>query len=169
MKYNSIKSSSMKSNSTIFDFSVIDLDNKKVSLEKYRLNNPILIVNVASLWGLADRNYKELELLFNKYPSLMVLGFPSEQFGKQEYKTNQEIKDYLKKKKITFPVFGKIDVNGKNEDPLYTYLKSSVSRFFGKEIPWNFSKFLIVNGKPVKRYAPPQNPLSFEDEIKKYL
>lgn len=99
----------------------------------------------------------------------MVLGFPSEQFGKQEYKTNQEIKDYLKKKKITFPVFGKIDVNGKNEDPLYTYLKSSVSRFFGKEIPWNFSKFLIVNGKPVKRYAPPQNPLSFEDEIKKYL
>ena len=169
MKVNSISYKTGKSNSTIFDFTVSDLNNKKVSLEKYRLNNPIIVVNVASLWGLATRNYKELQILYEKYPNLTVLGFPSDQFGKQEYKTNKEIKDFLKKQKITFPVFGKIDVNGENEHPLYTFLKQKVSRFGGKDIPWNYTKFLVVNGKPVKRYAPPQFPLSFEDEIKKYV
>ncbi len=154
-----------KSNSTIFDFTVTDLDNKKISLEKYRLNNPIIVVNVASLWGLAARNYRELQILYEKYPNLTVLGFPSDQFGKQEYKTNQEIRNFLKKQKVTFPVFGKIDVNGKDEDPLYTFLKK-ISR--GKDIPWNYTKFLVVNGKPIKRYSPTQSPLSFEDEIKKY-
>ena len=169
MKYNSYKTNLLKSNNTIFNFDVLDLNNKKVSLEDFRMYDPIIVVNVASKWGLATRNYKELEILYRKYPKLGVLAFPCDQFGNQEYKTNEEIKNFIKKQNISFPVFGKIDVNGSNEEPLYSYLKNNSSKFFGKDIPWNYTKFLVVNGRPVKRYAPPQNPLSFEDDIKKYL
>ena len=98
-----------------------------------------------------------------------ILAFPSDQFGNQEYKNTKEIKDFLKKQDITFPVFGKIDVNGKNEDPLYTFIKNNSPRTFVKDIPWNYTKFLIVNGRPIKKYLPQTNPLSFESDIVKYL
>ncbi len=96
-----------------------------------------------------------------------ILAFPSGQFGDQEYKSSKEIKEFIKNKNVTFPVFGKIDVNGKNEHPIYTYLKSKKGGIIGKDISWNYTKFLCVNGIPVKRYGPQSNPLSFEKEIKK--
>ena len=99
----------------------------------------------------------------------MILGFPCNQFGGQEPKSNSEIQNYLLKKNVTFPVFSKIDVNGTNEEPLYSFLKNKQKGFFSKDITWNFTKFLCINGIPVKRYGPQQNPLSFEKDIKNYL
>ena len=99
----------------------------------------------------------------------MILGFPCNQFGGQEPKSNIEIQEYIRRKNVTFPVLGKIDVNGKNEEPLYRFLKNKKSGLFSKDISWNFTKFLCVNGVPVERYGPQRNPLSFEDDIKRYL
>lgn len=96
----------------------------------------------------------------------MILGFPCNQFGNQEPKSNKEIQEFVKNKKITFPVFSKIEVNGKNEEPLYTYLKENKSSFlFGKDIKWNFTKFLCKDGIPIERFGPQENPLSFENKI----
>tara|TARA_X000000950_G_scaffold284464_1_gene387657 strand:- start:1323 stop:1658 length:336 start_codon:yes stop_codon:yes gene_type:complete len=110
-----------------------------------------------------------LEILNKRYPNLGILAFPSDQFGDQEYKTNDEIKEFIRKKNITFPVFGKIDVNGKNEHPLYSFLKKKKPGIIGKDIPWNYTKFLCDKGVPVKRFGPQDSPLSFEKEIKKLL
>lgn len=98
-----------------------------------------------------------------------MLAFPSDQFGDQEYKSNDEIKEFIKNKNVTFPVFGKIDVNGKNEHPLYTFLKNKKPGAISKDIPWNYTKFLCDKGLPVKRFGPQSNPLSFEKEIKKLM
>ena len=154
---------------SLHDFIVSDLDNKEVNLKKFKDMNPIIVVNVASLWGLASRNYEELEILNKRYPNLGILAFPSDQFGDQEYKTNDEIKEFIRKKNVTFPVFGKIDVNGKNEHPLYSFLKKKKPGIIGKDIPWNYTKFLCDKGVPVKRFGPQDSPLSFEKEIKKLL
>tara|TARA_B100001175_G_C19502002_1_gene638645 strand:+ start:1881 stop:2183 length:303 start_codon:yes stop_codon:yes gene_type:complete len=100
---------------------------------------------------------------------LIVLGFPSNQFGNQEPKSNKEIQEFVKNKNVTFPVFAKIDVNGSKEDPLYTYLKNKKRGFLSKDITWNYTKFLCIDGVPVKRYGPQENPKSFENDIKKYI
>jgi len=154
----------------IFDFSIKDATGNLVKLSDYNKNNPILIVNVATYWGLTERNYSELQNLYERYKNqgFIVLGFPCNQFGNQERDSNKEIQQFLKKKGITFPVFGKIDVNGQNQDPLYKYLKNKKSDFLGKDIKWNFTKFMCHQGVPVKRYGPQTNPLSFEDDIKNF-
>ena len=155
-----------KNYKNIFDYTVKDCNNKDINLNIYKNYKNILIVNVASYWGLTNKNYQELELLYKKYDNLMVLGFPCNQFGNQEPKSNKEIQEFVKNKKITFPVFSKIDVNGKNEEPLYTYLKESKSSFFfGKDIKWNFTKFLCKDGIPIERFGPQENPFSFENKI----
>ena len=166
---NLIKNNNIKN---IFDFVVKDANGKLIKLSDYNENNPILIVNVATYWGLAERNYSEMQNLYQRYKDkgFMILGFPCNQFGNQERDSNQEIQKFLKDKGITFPVFGKIDVNGKNQDPLYKYLKSQKKDFFfGEDIKWNFTKFLCDKGVPIKRYGPQVNPYSFEDDIKKLL
>jgi glutathione peroxidase len=99
----------------------------------------------------------------------MILGFPCNQFGNQEPKTNEEIQKFIRNKNVRFPIFGKIDVNGKNEDPLYSYLKNNIKGILGKNITWNFTKFLCIYGIPVERYGPKDNPKSFEKTIKDYL
>ena len=151
---------------TIYDFSVKDANNSLVSLNNYK-SNVALVVNVASYWGLTNRNYEELQYLYKKYNSkgFVVIGFPSNQFGNQEPKSNKEIQEFAKEKGATFPIFGKIDVNGKNADPLYNFLKRSKRGFLKEDISWNFTKFLCVNGVPVKRYGPQENPKSFESDI----
>ena len=80
-------------------------------------------------------------------------------------RSNVEIQEFAKGKGATFPVLGKLEVNGPNESPLYTYLKSKQGGFMGSAIKWNFGKFLCRNGVPVKRYAPTDSPLSFEQDI----
>ena len=112
---------------------------------------------------------KDREDRQKKYEDLIVLGFPSNQFGNQEPKSNKEIQEFVKNKNVTFPVFAKIDVNGSKEDPLYTYLKNKKRGFLSKDITWNYTKFLCIDGVPVKRYGPQENPKSFENDIKKYI
>ena len=146
---------------TLYDFSVNDNANNSVSLEKYR-GKTLLIVNTASKCGFTPQ-YDGLEDLQKKYSEkeFSVLAFPCNQFGNQEPGSNEEIQEFCSINfQTSFPVMGKIDVNGKNADPLYDFLKSEKKGLLGsKAIKWNFTKFLInIEGVPVNRYAPSTTP-----------
>jgi len=107
-------------------------------------------------------------VLYERYASrgFEILAFPCNQFGGQEPGTNAEIQAFAKARGATYPVFGKIDVNGAEADPVYKWLKSQASEALGDGIKWNFAKFLLNGeGKVVKRYGPPASPLSFEADI----
>lgn len=101
---------------------------------------------------------------------LQILAFPCNQFGKQEPGTPEEIKAFVKKFNVEFPLFEKADVNGSHTRPVFGYLKSQLAGSFGSFIKWNFTKFLIDRtGKPVARYGPKDAPFSFEQEIQALL
>ena len=156
----------------ITDFVVKDINLVDIDLSIYD-GKTLLIVNVASECGLTF-HYEGLQELYNEYNSqgLEILAFPCNQFGAQEPGTNDEIKFFCTEKyNVTFPIFNKIDVNGPNEDPLYTFLKSSKRGFLGyKPIEWNFAKFLISgNGDVIKRYLPSTKPNKIEKKIAKLL
>ena len=156
----------------ITDFVVKDINLVDVDLSIYD-GKTLLIVNVASECGLTF-HYEGLQELYNEYNSqgLEILAFPCNQFGAQEPGTNDEIKSFCTEKfNVTFPIFNKIDVNGPNEDPLFTFLKSSKRGFLGyKPIEWNFAKFLINgNGDVIKRYLPSTKPKKIEKKIAKLL
>ncbi len=118
----------------------------------------LLIVNTASQCGFTPQ-YKGLEALYKKMHArgLEVLGFPCNQFGAQEPGSEEEIESFCEVNYgVTFPLFAKIDVNGKNAAPLYEYLKKAKPGLLGSEaIKWNFTKFLVDRkGNVVERYAP---------------
>ena len=156
----------------ITDFVVKDNNLDAVDLSIYD-GKTLLIVNVASECGLTY-HYEGLQELYNEFNShgLEILAFPSKQFGAQEPGSNDEIKFFCTEKyNVTFPLFNKIDVNGPNEDPLYTFLKDSKRGFLGyKPIEWNFAKFLInADGEVVKRFLPSTKPNKIEKKISKLL
>lgn len=156
----------------IYDFKVKDAQGKDVDLSQYR-GKTVLIVNVASQCGFTPQ-YTGLEALYKKYQDrgLVILGFPCNQFGAQEPGSNQEIQQFCELNySVTFPVLGKIDVNGKNTAPVYEYLKSSAPGILGSEaIKWNFTKFLIgPDGKIIHRYAPQTKPEDIASDIEKAL
>ena len=156
----------------ITDFVVKDINLVDIDLSIYD-GKALLIVNVASECGLTF-HYEGLQELYNEYNSqgLEILAFPCNQFGAQEPGTNDEIKSFCSEKyNVTFPIFNKIDVNGPNEDPLFTFLKSSKRGFLGyKPIEWNFAKFLINgDGDVIKRYLPSTKPNKIEKKIAKLL
>ena len=162
---------------SIFEFNV-SKNNTIVPLTLYKEKRVILIVNVASEWGLTKRNYENLQRLQTTYygNSFTILAFPCNQFGNQEPKNNEEIRRFVKENyQISFPIFDKINVNGNEEILLYTYLKNNCkyeaffSNFFSKSIKWNFTKFLCVDGIPVKRYEPLDSFSKIENDIKYYL
>jgi len=99
------------------------------------------------------------------------LGFPCNQFGKQEPGTNLEIKQFAQfGYNVTFKLFSKIDVNGANAHPLWLFLRSQLTGILGSSIKWNFTKFLVDrNGKPLKRFGPPTAPFEFETDIQNLL
>jgi len=136
----------------IYTFKVEDSKGNLVDLSTYK-GKTLLIVNVASKCGFT-KQYTPLEALYEKYKDkgLVILGFPCNQFAGQEPGTNEEIQAFCSLKyNVTFPVFGKIEVNGKDAHPLYVYLKDQTG---GGAISWNFNKFLLdKSGKIVKRYA----------------
>ena len=157
---------------SIYDFSVKDINSKDVSMSKYK-NKVLLIVNVASKCGFTSQ-YEGLENLYKKYKNenFMILGFPSNQFSNQEPGTNKEIQEFCSLTYgVDFDMFSKVDVNGENEIPLYTYLKKEASGVLGtKSIKWNFTKFLVdKNGKVVDRFGSTTKPEDIEDDIKKLL
>jgi glutathione peroxidase len=156
----------------LYNFKIHSADGKEFNLEQLK-GQVVLIVNVASKCGFTPQ-YKGLEELFQKYKDkgFMILGFPCNQFGAQEPGTNEEIQTFCEiNYGVTFPVLGKIDVNGSAEAPLYTWLKSSAPGLLGTEaIKWNFTKFLVgKDGKVVKRYAPQADPKSMVDDIEKLI
>lgn len=159
-------------NSTIYPFLVKTSDFQDKSLADYQ-NKVLLIVNTASKCGFTPQ-YEELQSLYEKYGSeqFEVLAFPCNQFAGQEPGNNEEIINFCQLNyKVTFPVFSKIDVNGKNTAPLFAYLKSQCPGILGiGAIKWNFTKFLVdKKGVVVKRYAPMTPPSKIAQDIEKYI
>ena len=157
---------------SIYDFKVKDINSNEISMSKYK-DKVLLIVNVASKCGFTGQ-YEGLENLYKKYKNedFMILGFPSNQFSNQEPGSNAEIKEFCTLTYgVDFDMFAKVDVNGENEIPLYTYLKKEASGILGTEgIKWNFTKFLVnKEGKVVDRFGSTTTPASIEDDIKKLL
>ncbi|KAE8077178.1 hypothetical protein FH972_015767 [Carpinus fangiana] len=167
-------SSSMAEDSSksIYDFTVKDIRGNDVSLSEYG-GKVLLVVNVASKCGLTQANYKELNVLYEKYKSqgFEILAFPCNQFAGQEPGNNEEIQEVVCTIfKAEFPIFDKIEVNGKNAAPIYKFLKSQKGGIFGDGIKWNFTKFLVnKEGKVVERYAPTTSPLKIEKDIQNLL
>ena len=133
----------------------------------------LLVVNVASKCGFTPQ-YEGLEALQRKYEAkgFTVLGFPCNQFGAQEPGDAEEIASFCKLTyDVSFPLLGKIDVNGPNAAPVYRHLKSEAPGLLGSEaIKWNFTKFLVDRGgKVVKRYAPQTKPEDIERDIEALL
>jgi len=150
-----------------YDFEALDIAGNNVSMSEYK-DKVVLIVNTASACGLTPQ-YEGLEALYKKYQDkgLIILGFPCNQFGAQEPGDEKSISEgCLLNYGVTFKMFSKIDVNGKDAHPLYVYLKDGLSGLLTDAIKWNFSKFLInKDGKPIKRYAPTTTPESLEKDI----
>jgi len=157
---------------TIADFAATLPDGEKVSLAD-RLGKVVLVVNTASKCGFTPQ-YEGLEALWRKYGDrgFEVIAFPCNQFGKQEPGSADEIASFCDVNfGLSFPLMGKIDVNGADADPLYDWLKAEAPGVFGsKGIKWNFTKFLIGrDGKVVRRYAPTDKPASLEKDIEALL
>ena len=156
---------------SFYDFSAKNMRGQEVSMEEYK-GKVILIVNTASKCGLTPQ-FKGLEELYQEYKGrgFEILGFPCNQFAKQDSGTNEEIHEFCQLNYgVTFTMFEKIDVNKKNAHPLYKYLKSEAKAILSKEIKWNFTKFLIdSNGNVIKRYAPIVAPLKIKKDIEKLL
>ena len=156
---------------SIYDFEVLDYKGNPVKLEKYR-GKVLLIVNTATKCGFT-KQYDGLEKFYleHKDEGFEILDFPCEQFLHQAPGTNEEIHDFcILRFAIAFPQFSKIKVNGKEENPLYTYLKNNSEVNKGKRIKWNFTKFLISkDGTIVSRYEPNQTIDEFKDDIIKLL
>ena len=157
---------------TAYDFSAIDIDGHDKSLTDYS-GKVLLVVNVASKCGFTPQ-YTGLQSLWEKYRErgLVVLGFPSDQFGHQEPGDDSALKTFCSLTyDIDFPMFSKVDVNGGNAHPLWKWLKDEKSGLLGiGAIKWNFSKFLVGrDGKVIKRYAPTDKPESMAKDIEAAL
>lgn len=156
---------------TIYDFTVKNDKGEDVSLEKYK-GKVLLIVNTATKCGFT-KQYDGLEDLYKKYKDrgFEILDFPCNQFAGQAPGTIEEINNFCALNfGTTFDRFDKIDVNGENEAPLYTYLKDQISGKISKKIRWNFTKFLIgKDGVPVKRYDSMKKPANIAKDIEGLL
>lgn len=154
--------------SSVFDYSFTTLDGKQVVMEEFR-GKVLLIVNTASKCGFTPQ-YEGLEALHKAYAArgLVVLGFPCNQFGKQEPGDSIEIGSFCEKNYgVTFTISEKVDVNGADAHPLFQYLKSEQPGLLGSHaIKWNFTKFLVNRqGDVVERYAPTIKPEALKADI----
>lgn len=152
---------------TVYDFTVKMTNGNEKSLKEYE-GKPLIIVNTASKCGLTPQ-FKGLQDLYDKYKDqgLDILGFPCDQFNNQEFENIDETTQFCQLNYgVTFPIFAKIDVNGDNADPLFSFLKEQKKGVLSKNIKWNFTKFLIdQNGQVVERYAPTTEPLKIEHDL----
>lgn len=179
----------------IYDFVVNDISGNPISLEDYK-GKTLLVVNTASKCNFTPQ-YDDLQKLYDKYQArgFEILGFPCNQFNEQDPGSSEEINSFCQRNYgVTFPIFEKIDVNGKLAQPLFKYLKESVpfkgldisnstnkilnailnDKFpefnAGNAIRWNFTKFLIDNnGDVVKRFESSVEPMEIELDIQRIL
>jgi len=153
---------------TVYDFSATTIKGEEKPLADYR-GKVMLIVNTASKCGLTPQ-FEGLEKIHKQFESkgLTVLGFPCNQFLSQDPGNNTEIESFCQMNYgVSFPMYAKIDVNGPDTHPLFTFLKNEAPGILGsKGIKWNFTKFLVdKTGKVVKRYAPKTVPAEIEQDI----
>ena len=179
----------------VYDFKVRNVYDEEVSLKEYE-GKVLLIINSATKCGFTPQ-YDELQDMYEKYQEqgFVILDFPCNQFGNQAPGTNEEIASFCDSRfGITFPIFSKIEVNGENEEPLYTYLKeqkgfagfdeehplgpliSSAAYHMDPEyesnsnIKWNFTKFLIDRkGNVIERFEPTTDMVFVEEKVKELL
>lgn len=156
---------------SIYEIKVQTRKGEEVEMSTFK-GKVLLIVNTATGCGFTPQ-YEGLEKLYQAYKDkgFEVLDFPCNQFGHQAPGTDEEIHTFCTSKyNTTFPRFAKIDVNGKDEHPLYTYLKSKKGGIFGRNIKWNFSKFLVDReGNVVKRFDSLKTPEAIAKDIEKLL
>lgn len=156
---------------TVYDFTVKDDEGRDVSLSCYE-GKVLLIVNTATECGFTPQ-YEGLEKLYQTYKDegFEILDFPCNQFGGQAPGDMEEINNFCSLNyQTSFDRFMKIDVNGENEDPLYTFLKSQESGLAGSRIKWNFTKFLIDRqGNVVNRYGSSKKPKNIAKDIEELL
>ena len=156
---------------TLSDFSATTLEGAEQDLSAYA-GKVVLVVNTASQCGFTPQ-LGGLEELYRAYADqgLVVLGFPCNQFGGQEPGEAEEIGEFCQRNYgVSFPMFAKVDVNGDDAHPLYDWLKSEKGGLLGKNIKWNFAKFLVGrDGQVVKRFAPTTEPAKLADDIEKAL
>ncbi|MCR4940203.1 MAG: glutathione peroxidase [Treponemataceae bacterium] len=155
----------------LYDISVKQRDGKEISLKEYE-GKVLLIVNTATGCGFTPQ-YKGLQELYNKYKDqgFEILDFPCNQFLNQAPGTDEEIHTFCTGRfGITFPQFAKIKVNGKDESPLYTFLKAEQGGAMGSRIKWNFTKFLVgKDGTVLRRFAPTDTPEQIDAHIEAAL
>ena len=147
---------------------VTQIDGTETDLSAYS-GQVLLIVNTASACGYTPQ-YQGLQALYQRFKDqgFSVLGFPCNQFGSQEPGTADEIQDFCEKKfSVTYPLFAKIDVNGRDTHPLYQQLKSAKPGLLGsQDIKWNFTKFLVSrDGQVQKRYGSQKDPNDLEPAV----
>ena len=152
---------------TIYDFTVTAQDGSSISLADYR-GKALLVVNTATGCGFTPQ-YEGLEALYKKYKDqgFAILDFPCNQFAGQAPGTDEEIHEFcVGRFAMTFPQFSKINVNGKDADPLYVWLKSQQSGVGSSRIKWNFTKFLIDrDGHAVARFASKTTPEELDGKV----
>ena len=153
---------------SIYDFTVTAQDGSDVSLDMYR-GKVLLIVNTATGCGFTPQ-YVGLQALYDKYRDrgFEILDFPCNQFGNQAPGSDEEIHEFcVGRFSMTFPQFSKIDVNGSDESPLYTFLKhEQKGGLLGSAIKWNFTKFLVNrDGNVVARFAPTTKPEDIDAKV----
>ena len=150
-----------------YQFTATSLDARPILMADYA-GKVVLVVNTASQCGFTPQ-YAGLEALYKKYADrgLVVLGFPCNQFGKQEPGGADEIaKTCYINYRVSFPMFEKVEVNGSAAHPLFRYLKNELPGVLGGRIKWNFTKFLIGrDGKPLKRFAPMTTPEKIDPAV----
>lgn len=156
---------------SIYEFTMRNSFGDDIPLSTYE-GKVLLIVNTASKCGFTPQ-FQGLQELYEKYgkQGLEILGFPCNQFAGQDPGSNEEIRNFCQiNYGVTFPIFEKINVNGKNAAPLYQYLKKQKSGALGSRIQWNFTKFLLDRkGNVVARYAPDVKPEDLKADIEKLL
>lgn len=158
--------------SSVYDFQALSIDGKPADLASQR-GKVLLIVNTASQCGFTPQ-FKGLESLWQEYgeQGLVIVGFPSNEFGGQDPGSNEDIASFCELNfGVSFPMMEKIKVNGADAHPLWQWLKSQKPGFLGTElIKWNFTKFLVGrDGQVIKRYAPNDAPASLRADIEAAL
>jgi len=157
---------------TVYDYKAVTITGEEIGLDSFK-DNVLLIVNTASKCGFTPQ-FAGLETLYRELSErgLIVLGFPCNQFANQDPKNNSEIEEFCQLYYgVSFPMFGKIDVNGDHAHPLFEYLKSEAKGLLGSSaIKWNFTKFLVdQQGNVVKRYGSKDKPEAIKKDILKLL
>ena len=157
---------------SIYDFDATSIDGKPVALSAHR-GKVLLVVNTASACGFTPQ-FAGLEAVWQKYgpQGLVVVGFPSNQFGAQDPGSNEEIASFCQLNfGVSFPMMAKVDVNGSEAHPLWKWLTAEAPGLLGsKAIKWKFTKFLVGrDGQVIKRYAPTDKPESLAADIERAL